>query len=94
MVNTILDRHHEELLKNTQPTATLDAFRTIYKEVHMVATLPAPIASTAAQAAAKAAASQVDTDQGSSLALQGLLGAEYAGTPSHATTVQQPQQPT
>ena len=97
MVNTILDRHHEELLKNTRPTATLDAFRTIYKEVNMVGMLPAPIAPTLAPAAANAAAQQVDTDQGSSLALQGMLGDDVRGArlqPAQPAPAHQPLQPT
>lgn len=67
MVNTILDRHHEELLKTCQPV-TLEEFRTIYKETHGLADLPQPRA-VVITAAAAAAARPANFDREDSLAL-------------------------
>ena len=51
MVNTILDRHHEELLKYCKPV-TLTEFRTLYMDTHGLGELPAPRALVAVAAAA------------------------------------------
>ena len=72
MVNTILDRNHEELLKNCSPN-DLESFRTLYKETHGLTELPAPRALTTM--AGTRASNTVTTDRGDSIALNyDLLG--------------------
>jgi hypothetical protein len=43
IVNSILDQHHETLLKYCSPNTTLQAFRDGYKLIHSLDTLPNPI---------------------------------------------------
>ena len=73
MVNTILDRYHEELLKNCQPCSLAD-FRALYKETHGLPDLPAPRARTMVTSTVRIEELN-DTNQGDSIALNyNILG--------------------
>ena len=87
MVNTILDRHHEQLLKNYQPV-TLEAFRLLYRETHTIESLPEPRAPTTA-----AAAPIANTHPEDSLAYNyDLLGTGTRFTLAQPPTAPRPQQ--